>query len=86
MDLHTKTLAELAAGLDSREYSSVELTRSLLDRIATHDKTLNAFVTVTADEALASAERADKARAAGEVTFLADRTWLDADGQRRFSD
>ena len=41
MDLHAKTLTELAAGLDKGEYSSVELTRSLLDRIAAHDETLN---------------------------------------------
>ena len=70
MDLHAKTLTELANGLDSGEYSSVELTQSLLDRIAAHDDKLNAFVTVTADEALAAAERADQARAAGEGGVL----------------
>ncbi len=70
MDLHAKTLTELAAGLDSGEYSSVELTQSLLERIAAHDEKLNAFVTVTSDNALAAAERADQARAAGEGGVL----------------
>ncbi|MDJ0792795.1 MAG: Asp-tRNA(Asn)/Glu-tRNA(Gln) amidotransferase subunit GatA [Woeseiaceae bacterium] len=68
--MHAKTLTELAAGLDSGEYSSVELTQSLLERIAAHDEKLNAFVTVTSDNALAAAERADQARAAGEGGVL----------------
>ncbi len=63
--LHAKTLTELKAGLDGGEFSSVELTQSLLDRIAAHDGKLNALITVTGDEALAAAERADQARAAG---------------------
>ena len=63
--LHAKTLTELKAGLDGGEFSSVELTQSLLDRIAAHDDQLNALITVTGDEALAAAERADDARAAG---------------------
>jgi len=58
-------MTELEAGLDAGEFSSVELTRALLERIGELDATLNTFVTVTADEALAAAERADKARAAG---------------------
>ena len=69
-DLHSKTLTELAAGLDAGEFTSVELTGLLLERIAAHDESLNAFVTVTADEALAAAERADAARAAGEGGVL----------------
>ncbi len=64
-DLHARTLTELAAGLAAGEFSSVELTRALLERIAGSDEALNAFVTVTADEALAAAERADETRAAG---------------------
>ncbi|MDJ0750200.1 MAG: Asp-tRNA(Asn)/Glu-tRNA(Gln) amidotransferase subunit GatA [Woeseiaceae bacterium] len=68
--MHTKTLSELAAGLESGDYSSVELTQSLLDRIAAHDGTLNAFVTVTAENALATAKRADDKRAAGEGGVL----------------
>ena len=63
--LHARTLTELKAGLEGGEFSSVELTQSLLDRIAAHDDKLNALITVTGDAALAAAERADQARAAG---------------------
>jgi len=68
--LHTRTLTELAAGLDSGEFSSVELTQALLDRISAHNDTLNAFVTVTAEHALVAAARADTARAKGEAGVL----------------
>ena len=49
MDLHAQTLTELAAGLETAEFTSVELTQALLDRIARHNDELNAFVTVTAE-------------------------------------
>ncbi len=62
-----KTLAELAQGLASGEFSSVELTRSYLDRIKTEDGALNSFITVTETEALAQAEAADQRRSAGEA-------------------
>ena len=65
MDLHTKTLAELAAGLENGDFTSVQLTEAMLARIDAHNETLNAFVTVTTDEALAAAAGADAARAAG---------------------
>ncbi len=70
MKLHTQTLSELSAGLERREFTSVELTKALLDRIATHNDKLNVFVTITKDEALAAAERADAARARGDVGAL----------------
>lgn len=67
MSLHTKTVAELSAGLAAGDYSSRELTRHFLDRIAEHDGALNSFVTVTAEQALDQAEQADAARRAGEA-------------------
>ena len=70
MDVHAKSMAELSAGLASGEFTSVEITEALLERIAAHDDKLNAFVTVTADEALATAAEADKARAAGNAGSL----------------
>ena len=66
MTLYTRTVAELAAGLDAGEYSSRELTEELLARInGSAGAGLNAFVTVTAEQALASADAADARRARG---------------------
>jgi aspartyl-tRNA(Asn)/glutamyl-tRNA(Gln) amidotransferase subunit A len=69
-DLHTRSMTELAAGLDKGEFTSVELTESLLARIAEQDARLNAFITVTGEQALAAAAKADKARAAGDAGAL----------------
>ncbi|MGB5720375.1 MAG: Asp-tRNA(Asn)/Glu-tRNA(Gln) amidotransferase subunit GatA [Woeseiaceae bacterium] len=69
-DLHTRSMTELAAGLDKGEFTSIELTESLLARIAEQDARLNAFITVTGEQALAAAARADKARAAGAAGAL----------------
>ncbi|GGX82024.1 glutamyl-tRNA(Gln) amidotransferase subunit A [Litchfieldella qijiaojingensis] len=65
--MHDKTLTELAAALAAGEFSSRELTQSLLGRIDALDGELNSFITVTAEKALADAERADQARAKGQA-------------------
>ena len=67
---HTKTLTELSRMLQQREVSSVELTQAFLDRIRAHDKTLNSFITVTAEQALAQAKVADARIQRGEATAL----------------
>jgi aspartyl-tRNA(Asn)/glutamyl-tRNA(Gln) amidotransferase subunit A len=64
--MHTQTLAELAAGLKAKSFSSVELTRHFLSRIERHNQTLNAFITVTGEQALAAAAQADRDLAAGK--------------------
>ncbi len=69
-DLHLQTLTQLAAGLEKGTFSSVDITRALLDRIDSHNGTLNAFITVTAEQALADAQRADDARASGNAGVL----------------
>jgi aspartyl-tRNA(Asn)/glutamyl-tRNA(Gln) amidotransferase subunit A len=68
--MHTLSLADLSAGLARGSYSSVELTRHFLARIERHDRRLNAFITVTAERALAAAAEADRAIAAGEASPL----------------
>ena len=65
--LHQHSLAALSRGLAAGDFSSVELTQHFLDRIAAHDKRLNSFITVTAEQALAAAEAADARRAAGDA-------------------
>ena len=65
MTLHTKSLAQLAAGLAARDFSSVELTRALLARIEAHQPRLNALITVTATTAMQEAALADGVLARG---------------------
>jgi len=67
---HTGTLTELAAGLRARKFSSVELVRAFLARIDANQATLNAFISVTREQALAEAAAADRALAAGGAGAL----------------
>ena len=64
--MHNKSIAELAAGLKAKKFSSVELTQHYLDRIKKFDPTLNSIITLTADQAIAAAENADQLIAAGK--------------------
>lgn len=57
--LEDKEIFELRELLDTKEVSSVEMTKYFLDRIAQINPQLNAFVTVTEDVALAQAAVAD---------------------------
>jgi aspartyl-tRNA(Asn)/glutamyl-tRNA(Gln) amidotransferase subunit A len=68
--MHTRTVAQLAGDLKARRISATELTRHFLDRIGRLDGALNAFVTVTAEQALAQAAEADRRLAAGTATPL----------------
>jgi aspartyl-tRNA(Asn)/glutamyl-tRNA(Gln) amidotransferase subunit A len=65
--MHTLTITEISAGLRARRFSSVELTRKLLERIERFNGGLNAFLTVTSKEALEAARRADEALQAGKA-------------------
>ena len=64
--LHTLSIGELGRNLDSRQISSIELTRHFLARIERLNPGLNALITLTTEEALAAAAAADARRAAGE--------------------
>ncbi len=64
--MHSLTVTELAAGLRAKRFSSVELTRHFLARIEQANPSLNAFVTVTSQQALQDAHAADQVLAKGE--------------------
>jgi len=64
--MHTKTIAQLAAGLKAGEFSSEELTRTYLDRIEQLDGQVNGYITVTKDGVLAAARAADAELKAGK--------------------
>ena len=65
--MHNKSLTELATGLQAREFSSEELTSSLLARLEEKDADLNAFVTVTREQAMEQARAADAKIASGDA-------------------
>src|SRR5690606_27406048 len=67
LELHDLTIRELRARLEARDVSSAEVTEHILRRIEALDKQLGAYLTVTADAALAAAKAADDARARGEA-------------------
>jgi len=66
----SKTVAELANALHRKEVSSVELTQAYLERIRALNPGLNAYVTITAEQALRQAMAADADRAAGKHSAL----------------
>ncbi len=68
--MHTLTVAELLHGLEAGQFSSEELTRHFLERIAARDSRYNSYITVTEEQALAQARAADAARARGDAGLL----------------
>ena len=65
IDIAFMSAGELAQRMRARELSAVEATRAVLDRIDATQATLNAFITVSRDEALRAAQAADDAAARG---------------------
>ncbi|MFP4278952.1 MAG: Asp-tRNA(Asn)/Glu-tRNA(Gln) amidotransferase subunit GatA [Halochromatium sp.] len=65
--MHEQSITALAAALRARAFSARELTEHYLARIERLDGRINAYITVTAEQALAAAERADQQLAAGSA-------------------
>lgn len=61
-ELTQKTILDHAEALRKKEYSSQELTRAYLERIEQNDKTIGAYITVTAEKALKTAKDFDEGR------------------------
>ncbi|MGC8470007.1 MAG: amidase, partial [Acetobacteraceae bacterium] len=70
MSLTDLSLAAARAGLLAREFSAAELAAAHLDAIAALNPRLNAFITVTAEAALARAAESDARLARGEARPL----------------
>ena len=68
--LHHMTLAELARGLRAGDFKSQEIVSQLLERIESSQPALNAFISITAEQALQAAAAADDALARGEAAPL----------------
>ena len=64
--MHNKTIAELAKGLQAGDFSSQELTQAYLHRITQHES-LNCFISVIGEHAMAAAAKADEKIARGEA-------------------
>jgi aspartyl-tRNA(Asn)/glutamyl-tRNA(Gln) amidotransferase subunit A len=64
------TLAQQAKLLQNKSISSRELTQHYLDRIRTLDPDINSYITVTEEQALAQADKADMALAKGQTGTL----------------
>src|SRR4029079_16720207 len=65
MDITKLTIAKAKESLQKKEFSSVDLTKAYLAQIKKLEPKINAYVTVTEDEALKNAKAADKKRAEG---------------------
>ena len=64
--LYSLTIHQALDGLRRGNFTSVDLTNALLQRIAMRDDDLKAYLTVTGEQALAQAQAADERRTRGE--------------------
>lgn len=68
--MKNQSIAKLSQALATKEFSSTELTQYYLERIKTHNPTVNAFITVTETHALDQARLADQQLQAGTNNAL----------------
>lgn len=70
MKLHELTIKKAHDLLKSKEISSTELTKAVLDRIAEVDEKVGAYITIASDSAIKEAKLADEAIAKGNIAKL----------------
>ncbi len=70
MELYEQTLHTLHQQLKQKQVSSVEITNAMLNRIEATDSAINAFITVTPEQALKDAKAADLMIASGQADTL----------------
>lgn len=70
MTAEPDTLIQAVSALRQGQLDAVSLTQHLLERIARHDKHINAFAVVDAEQAVAQARHADQQHQAGQASGL----------------
>lgn len=70
IDLTNLTIKQAHLGLKEKKFSSVELTKSFLDKINIKDKEIKAYLTITSQLALNQAKKADEKIKKGEIDVL----------------
>ncbi len=70
MSIFDMTIHELHAALQGKQISSLEATSAMLERIEAVEPHIGSFITVTAEQALATAKTADQLIASGECDLL----------------
>src|SRR3990167_11384606 len=65
-ELNKLNIIQAHQGLISKQFSSTELTKSCLDKINKSDKNINAFITVTLEQALEKAKKVDEKISQGD--------------------
>ena len=66
MDISKLTVASASAAISAGDFSSVELTKAVIDAVDARDGDICAYLTFDRDGALRQAAEADAARAAGK--------------------
>lgn len=69
-EIHHLSTDQLVEGLQSKQFSSLELTDHFIKRIDALDSQINSFITHTSETARAQAKAADEMRAQGDVRPL----------------
>ncbi|MFC6203632.1 Asp-tRNA(Asn)/Glu-tRNA(Gln) amidotransferase subunit GatA [Psychrobacter urativorans] len=69
-EIHHLSTQQLIAGLQDKQFSSLELTEHYIKRINALDSKINSFITHTSETALAQAKAADEMRAQGDQRLL----------------
>ncbi len=65
MNIRDVTITQAKIGLKEKQFSAIELTKACLNQIKMHDESLNAFISVTENEATQQAKKADELLAQG---------------------
>jgi aspartyl-tRNA(Asn)/glutamyl-tRNA(Gln) amidotransferase subunit A len=72
MAITNMTISQMAKALSDKQFSAAEATEAHLQKIAKINQKLGAYLTVTAEQAIAASQASDKRRAEGKVAGVLD--------------